>query len=331
MMRRTRALCRPPLRRSARADSPDRAPRSVRAITLHRARRRCDHLAHRGRAHPRPHEIRLGEHIRSAKELVLENFLERLLVIQRGVCGAAAPRSSSRSGAKRPAATAAASATAITPSTVISRADRRPIERLEQGLWQCEPRRLDQNVVGPRLMREQSREGGLKSSATVQQMLPLASSTTFCGQSIPQPLNISPSIPTSPNSFTITASRLSPRSDQMTDQRSLARTEESGDHRARRLEQTIQFFPSFDKFRGNACNHAFAKEKRALLPRNDAIFRGCELLRGGGDLSSMRLGLDAADEIGPFILPCEANGAGPFADCETLDRAHIDFARASIA
>jgi hypothetical protein len=54
------------------------------------------------------------------------------------------------------------------------------------------------------------------------------------------------------------------------------------------------------------------------------------LLRGGGNLSSMRLGVNAADEIGPFILPCEANGAGPFADGKTLDGPHVDAARASV-
>ena len=52
---------------------------------------------------------------------------------------------------------------------------------------------------------------GMKSSATVQQIQPLASSTIFSsGQlGIAQLFRISPSTPTSPNSFTITANRLS--------------------------------------------------------------------------------------------------------------------------
>src|SRR5690606_35657529 len=52
---------------------------------------------------------------------------------------------------------------------------------------------------------------GTKSSATVQQMQPLASSTIFSsGQdSTAQPLRMSPSTPTSPNSLTMSARRLS--------------------------------------------------------------------------------------------------------------------------
>src|SRR5260370_1830110 len=59
--------------------------------------------------------------------------------------------------------------------------------------------------VRPRIVSN----AGTKSSATVQQRQPLASSTMFsCGQdAAPQALRISPSIPTSPNSFTITANR----------------------------------------------------------------------------------------------------------------------------
>ena len=58
---------------------------------------------------------------------------------------------------------------------------------------------------------------GTKSSATVQQMQPLASSTMFSsGQaSMPQPLRISPSTPTSPNSLMISASRLPPAFSRM--------------------------------------------------------------------------------------------------------------------
>ena len=51
---------------------------------------------------------------------------------------------------------------------------------------------------------------GTKSSATVQQRQPLASSTIFSsGQlSMPQPRKVSPSMPTLPNSLTMMASRL---------------------------------------------------------------------------------------------------------------------------
>ena len=50
---------------------------------------------------------------------------------------------------------------------------------------------------------------GTKSSATVQQMQPLASSTMLSSEqlSMPQLFRISPSMPTSPNSLMIRASR----------------------------------------------------------------------------------------------------------------------------
>ena len=60
----------------------------------------------------------------------------------------------------------------------------------------------------PSLARMAS-SAGTNSSATVQHRQPLASSTMFSsGQAaLPQPLRISPSMPTSPNSLTMTASR----------------------------------------------------------------------------------------------------------------------------
>jgi len=53
-------------------------------------------------------------------------------------------------------------------------------------------------------------------------------------------------------------------------------------------------------------------------------------LRCGCDLSSLRTGVDAADEIGPFVPGGKRDGAWPLAHGKTLDRPHLDFARAGV-
>ena len=98
------------------------------------------------------------------------------------------------SSAKRPSATALPSTTAITPSTVRSRPDGRPIKSLDQGLGQSKARGLDNDVVRERIKRENVvRSRARKSSATVQQMQPLASSMMLSAPQArsPQPFNIS--------------------------------------------------------------------------------------------------------------------------------------------
>ena len=114
-------------------------------------------------------------------------------------------------------------------------ADLRPVERLDQRLRQRQARGLDDDVLGRRLACEQAlRCAGTKSSATVQQMQPLASSMMLSsGQvSTPQPCRMSPSTPTSPNSLMISASRRPcGMLEQVADQRRLAGAEKAGDDR----------------------------------------------------------------------------------------------------
>ncbi len=126
---------------------------------------------------------------------------------------ASAARCSARASwscATRPSASAAPSTTATTPSTVTRLLIAGQWKACTSGLGSARPEVSMRmwSTLGERA-RMASR-AGTKSSATVQQMQPLASSTMFSsGQvSMPQPLRISPSMPTSPNSLTITASRL---------------------------------------------------------------------------------------------------------------------------
>ncbi len=114
--------------------------------------------------------------------------------------------------ATRPAASAGPSTTAITLSTVTRLFTPGHWNACTSGFGSASPLVSIRmwSTLGSRLRICSS--AGTKSSATVQQMQPLASSTIFSsGQlSIPQPLRISPSIPTSPNSLTRIASRRPP-------------------------------------------------------------------------------------------------------------------------
>ena len=115
----------------------------------------------------------------------------------------------SGSSAKRPAATAAPSTTATTPSTVTREAISGQLKALTSGLGSARPEVSMTMCSGGDGPVEQAFRAGTKSSATVQQMQPLASSTMLSSVqlSMPQLFRISPSMPTSPNSLTITARR----------------------------------------------------------------------------------------------------------------------------
>src|SRR5688572_22940743 len=111
--------------------------------------------------------------------------------------------------AKRPAAAAGPSTTAITPSTVTRVRTSGQLNAFTSGLGSASPE-VSITICSGGLGRSSSaRMVGRKSSATVQQIQPLASSTIFSsGQpSILQPFTSSPSIPVSPNSLMISASR----------------------------------------------------------------------------------------------------------------------------
>ena len=118
----------------------------------------------------------------------------------------------SGSSAKRPAATAAPSTTAITPSTVTREAISGQLKAFTSGLGSARPEVSMTMCSGGDGRSSRLFSAGTKSSATVQHRQPLASSTmASSGQlSTPQLFRISPSMPTSPNSLTITASRRPP-------------------------------------------------------------------------------------------------------------------------
>src|SRR5579863_8046902 len=154
---------------------------------------------------------------------------------------------------------------------------------------------------------------GARSSATVQQMQPLASSTiASSGQAASaQPLTRSPSTPTSPNSLMISASRRPP---------ALARRWRiSVVLPAPRKPVTMvtgvlasigePIFSSQRSFgereRRSARHDAFAKSERPLAPGNDALGRGRVAAGGRDDLLEMRFALEVPDDIGPFAFARE--------------------------
>ena len=99
------------------------------------------------------------------------------------VCGALGP-SAARSGANRPAATASASASARTPSTVMRLRIADQSKALSKGAGRASPDVSIRIWSGRGSSASRRSTVGMKSSATVQQMQPLASSTMFsAGQS----------------------------------------------------------------------------------------------------------------------------------------------------
>src|SRR5688572_13482590 len=112
--------------------------------------------------------------------------------------------------AKRPAAAAGPSTTAITPSTVTRVRTSGQLNAFTSGLGSASPLVSITICSGGLGRSSKARMVGRKSSATVQQMQPLASSTMFSsGQpSILQPFTNSPSTPVSPNSLMMSAMRL---------------------------------------------------------------------------------------------------------------------------
>ncbi len=138
-----------------------RRSRPSRVSTIFTAR------GHGGRSRPttlrervRVEQVGLVEHDEvGAEELVLVDLLQRVVVVDGASSWLRCRTSSAGSSAKRPAATAAPSTTAMTPSTVSARADRRPVERLHQRLGQREARGLDDDVVRPVLAAEKRLDG----------------------------------------------------------------------------------------------------------------------------------------------------------------------------
>ena len=116
------------------------------------------------------------------------------------------------SAAKRPPATAAPSITATTPSTVVLVFTSGQAKALTSGLGSARPLVSMTMCSGGRSRSISRRMVGRKSSATVQQMQPLASSTMSPSPqpSRPRPQSSSRSTPASPNSLTMKAKRRPP-------------------------------------------------------------------------------------------------------------------------
>ena len=113
------------------------------------------------------------------------------------------------SDAKRPAATASPSITAITPSTVTRVRISGQLKALIKGLGSARPEVSMTMWSGGSGRASRASMVGTKSSATVQQMQPLASSTTSpsAQPSMPQDFKTSASTPRSPNSLMMSARR----------------------------------------------------------------------------------------------------------------------------
>ena len=149
---------------------------------------------------------------------------------------------------------------------------------------------------------------GMKSSATVQQMQPLASSMMFsAGQSgMAQDFKISPSTPTSPNSLTTTARRLpwgfcirwrinvvlpAPRKPVMTVTGSFDRSG-IGDLQWRYARNTV-----------------FTEMFGALAPRNNTVLSGLILGDTLYDRVQMRHFMQVSVNIGPASRTAQSNRA----------------------
>ena len=117
--------------------------------------------------------------------------------------------SASGSSAKKPAATAGPSTTAITPSTVTRERIAGQLNAVTSGFGRARPEVSIRMCSGGFGRSRSFVRAGTKSSATVQQMQPLGSSTMSSSVQplMPQPSMNEPSKPISPNSLTSTARR----------------------------------------------------------------------------------------------------------------------------
>src|SRR5271157_5482320 len=173
---------------------------------------------------------------------------------------------------------------------------------------------------------------GAKSSATVQQMQPLASSMIApSGQAASaQPLTRSPSTPTSPNSLMMSARRRppafairwrmsvvlpAPRKPVTIVTGVLASIQDPLDFSERRCGR---------RERRRARDDALAERERPFAPWNDPLRRGGVTARRGHNVLDMRFAPEIADDVGPFARRGERDGARPLADGQAFDRPQRD-------
>ena len=174
-------------RRGRAARRRRRAPSRVATIFTARGDRRASRRATRPARLGDSRSVLLSTTRSAQSKLVLVDLLERIVVIERRVGARAARATSSGSSAKRPSATAAASTTATTPSTVRRERISGQSNALTSGFGSARPE-VSMTMWSGRGSRASSASiAGAKSSATVQQMQPLASSTIFSSGQVSTP------------------------------------------------------------------------------------------------------------------------------------------------
>ena len=165
---------------------------------------------------------------------------------------------------------------------------------------------------------------GTKSSATVQQMQPLASSTMFSsGQvSMPQPFRISPSMPTSPNSLTMMARRL-PFGvfEQMADQRRLAGAEKAGDDGAGNAGRRKRSCNVLQERRGEGCAATRPRLRQSGRPRH-GIRPSVEVAKSFAPVIEVGAAVDGqvAEDIAPAAVAQDRGAQAALAVAEAFDR-----------
>ena len=198
---------------SAAASSPRTTRGSTAPSTTGRIGRRrgfSASIAARAASTPAgPARSALVSRIRSAQAIWSSNTSASGVSWSRLSSAARCAATAAGSGAKRPAATASASASAMTPSTVIRDRIAGQSNALSSGFGSARPEVSIRMWSGRWGIAISASIVGMKSSATVQQMQPLASSTMFSAGQLAsaQDFRISPSTPTVPNSLTRIARR----------------------------------------------------------------------------------------------------------------------------
>src|SRR5271166_3969926 len=233
----------------------------------------------------------------------------------------------SGSSAKRPSATAAASTTATTPSTVSFVRKSGQSKAFTSGFGRASPEVSITMWSGLGSRASNALTAGAKSSATVQQMHPLASSMIASrGQaSSAQPLSRSPSTPTSPNSLMMSASRRPPAWLRIWRMRVVLPAPRKPVTMVTGVLASIRLSLSGESGKGRRARHdPLAEGERALAPGDNPVGGGGVAARRRYDVFDVRLAAEVADDIGPFAGRGERDSAGPLADGEALDRLERD-------
>ena len=182
---------------------------------LHRApEHRCLDVGVQPRKRRRVEQVGLVQHHQIGRpQLVLVHLRQRVVVIERQVLGRAGVPPPPDRRRTAPTPLAGPSTTASTPSTVTSPTHRRPDERLQQRLGQGEARGFNDDVLR-RLRPVQQRlawwAGIRPPRCSTGSHWPARRYRPRRSREMPQLRSVSPSMPSAPNSLTITAIRRPP-------------------------------------------------------------------------------------------------------------------------